>query len=211
MGDVLTMNFCILFIFSLNSNQLKLLSILWIIGMDCIRCKDKLFLGYSLFLAIIDLIFELYQQLMHTQYISNYLIDIDGKNVHLHSLEVACIVVIIIRLILPFYKLRPSHYSMSKKLLFVRKNRYRRDLLRFVHKKSTETFKEEEEIKNDKEEESVDWNLMNEDVDIRRNRFSTTDQVPAASLYYLKKKNYKIDNESPLIQPLTFDNDTVYN
>ena len=241
-SDVLTLTFCILFVFSLNSNQLKFLSILWIIGMDCIRCKDTLFLGYVLFLALCDLNAELYEQLTHSNddrrqsdYISNYLLQIEGKNVHLHSLEIASIGVIIIRLLLPFYKLRPSHYSMSKKLLFVRKNRYRRDLLRLVrqkHRKSkvetlaigkTQIFDQESMSSDDDDsfshtpsvqsaesEKSMDRNygysapnvvdltLMNH-ADFRRYRFSTTDQVPAASLYYKKR----MPTDSPLIQPLS--------
>merc|ERR1712232_377726 len=91
-------------------------------------------------MAVISSVNELFHQLLASDHpngqILNYLLD----NVQLHPLMVSAIFIIVIRLSLPLYKLRPFHYSMSKKLLFVRKSRYRRDLLRFVnmrlHRKS---------------------------------------------------------------------------
>eukprot|EP01084_Bolivina_argentea_P158516 276114_1 len=261
--DILILSFCILFIFSLDANQLKFLSMFWIIGLDCIRCKDKLFVCYVILLAVIDSIFELFQQLIHDGQITNYLIDSNGKLVHLHSLEVACIFAVIIRLCLPLYKLlKPSnrHYSMHKKLLFVRKNRYRRDLLRYavsLHRKSKvdtlvikqtfgdHSFDSLELLQNDRNNQheihsndndhrfnpkpqmvtvnsldefsptrGIKMNILNAENDLKinkvsygrsapathlnteninkhqRQRFSTTDDLPRASMYYKKKNTY---------------------
>ena len=129
-----------------------------------------------------------------------------------------------------------------EKLLFVRKNRYRRDLLRLVrqkHRKSkvetlaigkTQIYDQESMSSGDDDDsyshtpsvqtaESaksmdrnygysapniVDLSLMNH-ADFRRNRFSTTDQVPAASLHYKKK----MPTDSPLIQPLSPRHDQI--
>lgn len=134
--DILTLTVCILFLFCMDANQLKFLSLFWIIGMDCIRSKDTAFLIYVLLLAIISSMNELFHQLLQKGQITDYLV----QNVQLHPLTISAVFIITIRLSLPLYKLRPFHYSMSKKLLFVRKSRYRRDLLRFVnmrlHRKS---------------------------------------------------------------------------
>ena len=132
--DVLIITFCVLLIFSLDANQLKFLSLFWVIGCDCIRCKEKVFMLYILILAVADCTLELFEQLLHSEeeFTDFLFLAKGGRSLHIHSLLVSCIVVIIIRLFLPLYKLRPSHYSMSKQLLFVRKNRLRRDLLRYA-------------------------------------------------------------------------------
>lgn len=99
-----------------------------------------MFMVYVLLLAVANACVELYYQLVaessSTGNVTNYLlVSTDGIPVELHSMVVSCIVIVILRLFLPLYKLRPfsvdPNYSMSKQLLFVRNNRNRRDLLKY--------------------------------------------------------------------------------
>ena len=165
--DSLLIVFCACFSFAVDCNdQIKLLSLLWIVVLDCITRKHRSFMIYILCTTWIYLLFELGYQLVRSDIkMTDYLITmpcidafefnfrdalaysehgstntsyyifynkISTHFVGLHSVECATLILLVIYLWIPLWKLITIPHIMRKKLLFGRRNRNRRDALKYA-------------------------------------------------------------------------------